>query len=1079
MKKLRRTFRKFLVVTAVAAAILLLGMQVVLNGRVLTGIVNRVAAGYVDGEVKFASVEASVFRSFPYLNVRVDSASIVGGEEKDTLLSVRVLEASLDYVAAFRGEYRVRLARMVRPRIFAHYYDSTANWDIIRIPSDSTGSDAGSGSVPRIVINSVSLEDSPYVLFTTPRDTVELMVDRCMAEGHEGVLRLDVAAVAFAATRDYGKMRIPIELGADLGIRNVHDGSDISVTGLTTRVAQLEMTGHGDLMLRPDSMYVKAEAEIDRCSVGDIVKEFGENFPDLKKVRTDAVVSLIALCDGWYVPERGALPLLVAEVVVPTASFDYEGIDRESYMSLEASAETDEAGRLDVSLGELMVDAGGMEVMLSGSVADALGKDPQLGLKGFLEARVDTLTRMFTQEMGIVGTGKVKADLNARARMSQLDMYNIYKADIRGNVTVDGLVLNAWDTLSAYVDRASLEIGSKRDRITAEMTVDSLSLAYLESMFVRGRRLYLGAHASDLLKQRGEARFFPFTGTFRAGRLSVRDGADMSVFLIGSEEQFRVVPSTEKDGSPTLYFNGSNKLVGMRESVNRFGFRDLVYSASARKREARREGERRPRRPRGELPSWMTDPDFRRNDIDIRLDESLAKYLREWNLTADLSIGGGRVTSPYFPLKTEFDEAVGTFDGNELEMKSLTIRAGRSDLSAQASLKGIRRALLGRGMLTLDAKVTSEVIDANEMFSAYASGQNYVPDVKTVEENETFEDDDYLEKVEASADSAGVLLILPGNFNANISLEAGNIYYDSLHIDWMASDIAMKQRCLQVTNTVASSNMGDIYFEGFYSTRSKEDLKVGFDLNLVDITAEKVIQLFPAVDTIMPMLKSFKGLLDCELAATSLMDDEMNLLLPSIDGVINIGGKNLSLEGSPELTKIARMLRFKDKKQMAVDNMTVNGMIRDNVLEIFPFIINVDRYTVAASGIHNLDESYKYHISMIKSPLPLKFGVNVWGDSFDKMKFSLGKARYKNVNVPVFTKQLDTVKYNLVGSIHNIFEVGVDRAVEANRSQSLVEDKKAAEQYSPGALTEALGSEEVKIIEEASGEASGEDKKNE
>ena len=32
------------------------------------------------------------------------------------------------------------------------------------------------------------------------------------------------------------------------------------------------------------------------------------------------------------------------------------------------------------------------------------------------------------------------------------------------------------------------------------------------------------------------------------------------------------------------------------------------------------------------------------------------------------------------------------------------------------------------------------------------------------------------------------------------------------------AEIAMKERCLQIANTVATSNMGDIYFEAFYST---------------------------------------------------------------------------------------------------------------------------------------------------------------------------------------------------------------------------------------------------------------------
>ena len=53
----------------------------------------------------------------------------------------------------------------------------------------------------------------------------------------------------------------------------------------------------------------------------------------------------------------------------------------------------------------------------------------------------------------------------------------------------------------------------------------------------------------------------------------------------------------------------------------------------------------------------------------------------------------------------------------------------------------------------------------------------------------------------------------------------------------------MKERCVQITETEAVSNMGDISFEGFYATRSKKDIKAGFSFNFKDITAEKVIMI--------------------------------------------------------------------------------------------------------------------------------------------------------------------------------------------------------------------------------------------
>ena len=36
--------------------------------------------------------------------------------------------------------------------------------------------------------------------------------------------------------------------------------------------------------------------------------------------------------------------------------------------------------------------------------------------------------------------------------------------------------------------------------------------------------------------------------------------------------------------------------------------------------------------------------------------------------------------------------------------------------------------------------------------------------------------------------------------------------------------------------------------------------------------------------------------------------------------------------------------------------------------------------------------------------------------------------------MPVYTKELNAVQYNLIGAIHNIFDAGVEKALEENRT---------------------------------------------
>ena len=312
-------------------------------------------------------------------------------------------------------------------------------------------------------------------------------------------------------------------------------------------------------------------------------------------------------------------------------------------------------------------------------------------------------------------------------------------------------------------------------------------------------------------------------------------------------------------------------------------------------------------------------------------------------------------------------------------------------------------------------------------------------------------DEDFMEEVLTdtlvAASSGSSLLVIPSNINADVTLEASAIKFADILIDNASAKLSAKDRCVQIIDTKASTSFGNVSLDGFYATRSKQDIMAGFDFRFMDITAEEVIDLVPALDTLIPMLKSFKGKLNCELAATAQLDTTMNILTPSINGVMRIGGKNMTISNDKDFESLAKILKFKDTNTGKIDAMTVEGVIKDNSLEVFPFVIQMDRYTMALSGVQNLDMSFKYHVSMIKSPMLFRFGVDFYGQDFDNLKFKLGKAKYKNANVPVFSAEIDKTRLNLSSSIRNIFEKGVENAIAEHQNQDAITEHKKAIGY--------------------------------
>ena len=102
----------------------------------------------------------------------------------------------------------------------------------------------------------------------------------------------------------------------------------------------------------------------------------------------------------------------------------------------------------------------------------------------------------------------------------------------------------------------------------------------------------------------------------------------------------------------------------------------------------------------------------------------------------------------------------------------------------------------------------------------------------------------------------------------------------------------------------------------------------------------------------------------------------------------------------------------------------------------------------------------------------IKVGVDVYGSDFDHMKFKIGRPKYKNERVPVFTTVIDETRINLAKSIKDIFEKGVEAAVQENERQEAIleHSKEIGYVNAVDQETEDLSEEEQKELEEAAAE---------
>ena len=1014
------------------------------------------------------------------------------GQTSDTLASFKSFKASVRMMALLNGDIHVPYLDLDSPRIFAHSYDSTqANWNIFKLASESDEDSVENTETSNIGISlgKISLSNHPHIVYTDSQDTlfallrfksfdfkgrianrkvnynnIGLQIDSLFAAGRIGLdtlafgmqslkidergknLDMQMKARTLMATKALGRLHIPINIDGSVSFPK-DSVFAVNVERFNAEIATIPIEMTGEVRMHHDGIFVNADAAINRCNINGLLKGLAKNLvPESDKISTNSLLSLKAHCNGKYIYETGQFPQMSISVDVPQSWISHKALSENITLALNMEAEVDDYGHINAEISRTDISSHGLVLNLNGRAWDLLGTDPKFKVNGKVRASLENLMTFIPDSLGIKASGSLAAEIKGDAFLSQIDLYRFSQAKLNGEI--HGRNLNIQipaEELKAYVNSLDIQLGpedqksrmdstSSRRMLAFRGNVDSLSMVY-GNLKAHGKDLKITAKSSaEVLK--GDQNFHHVGGIFSARSLSADDGAGSRLMLKETSNGFQVVPDKKNAKVPIITFTSRNEAIALKSGVQRAGLKDATITASATLNSIKRQPRQRKGFKRGDIKGFMGDNDFKQQDISIHLDEEIAKYFNEWNFRGSMKIDGGFIASPYFPLRNRLNGFKGKFNSDGVTIDEFSVSSGKSDISANGKLNGLRRIIGGKGgKLNLELNVQSNNINADELLRAYSAGIHF-DEKKNGNRLDEVSDESYQEAVAIDSSATDEVkmatVVVPGNINATVHLNTKNITYSGLHIDSLKSTAIVKERCVQFTNTEAKSNIGNIDFNGFYASRSKKDIKAGFSIDFKDITAEKVISLMPAIDTLMPILKSFQGLLNCEIAATSQLDTNMNLMMPTINGILRITGDSLSIKSDAMLQKLAKRLLFKNKKEGRIDHMSVEGVIDNNVVEVFPFVLQMDRYTLALSGIQNLDMSFKYHVSLIKSPFLIRLGLDLYGSDFDHMKFHIGRAKYKNPNVPVFSKVIDQSKINLVSSIQNIFHKGVDAAIKEN-----------------------------------------------
>lgn len=971
---------------AVVLIVIVIVTNFVFTPARLTPVVLKTANQALNAKLDMKSVELTFFSTFPRFGLKLVDGHLVSKvlndtawQKTDSLLSFGkcvVVINPLDYLM----ERKVTLNYLGLEDASVYAFknkDGIANWDIVA--SDTAEVEADTASADKqmlsggIDIRRVALKRANVIF--DDRDTrvyarltnASLNLTASLHKEHSTLgLRFANDNVLFWQDGQLLVNKVATELKTSLDL-------DRRTRTLTLKDANISINGITfDVKgtLKRDTVQralcIDMAYGLHAPSLETVLNMIPESVLKREEMTAKGSVKMEGDVKGWYGKEQ--MPAVTLKVKIDKASAKY---DKLPYGIDDFTADFHafvDLMRRQPSYADLKIFhfQGAHTDILADAKVTDLLGDPDITFNTKSKADLTALAKTFPLQDGVTIGGNLDADLYLKCRLSSIKKQDLGRIRMAGKLELKNLSLRDTNRDFEFTSDASLKFMGN-DNLAAQAEINKLVLrSKLGNSNVE--KLTMTVKSTN---PQDTTRIADMECKFLLNRLKGNMGDSLALFCQKADATVRLQPGKKNPSMPQVALSLKADTMFCRAGQTKMGMDKAGFAVTAEK-----------------------------------LRDSL------WIPKGIIGFNRMKMSTPEFALPIRMKKTSVTVGNRMITLKNATCRVGHSDLTATGVVYDLYGTMKRHRPLRAKLEISSRNLDCNQIINSL----NFPEDTL---------------QAEADTTSASLeLFVIPKNLDFELQTNLKRVKYDNMVFEDVHGAVDIRNQAVHLKDLSMRGMDAQMNATLVYRAREKKSGYAGFDFKLHKINIAKLVEFVPSLDTIVPMLRSFQGVVDFDAAAEAVLDSNLNIKIPSLRSAVHIKGDSLVLMDGETFAEISKMLMFKNKKRNMFDSISVNMTVKDGNVTVYPFIVQIDRYKAAVGGTQGLDMNFSYHISILKSPLPFKMGVNITGN-LDKMKFKLGKAKYKDAVTPVEIRKVDSTRINMGQQIVNDFHRVMSRKPES------------------------------------------------
>ena len=917
------------------------------------------------------------FKTFPRFSIHIEGFEVMTKPAQDTIACVDDLYASIDIMAFLKRE-EVIVERFSLKGGFANLalLPETAQQDTV----SSGGTLESLFPLPfaAVDLDQLSVDDFDVIYrdgtISAQLDDIDTKVFVKSSKDWlvDGDLELSMGGVTLSLGDTLFCDNVPMEFSFPFLASLQKDSLALKVNGAKFKYSDVAVLLGGDVLLVDEGVETDLQIEVSPVEIADILPLVPQPYlPVVQDYNLSGEIYVRASAEGLL--SASYLPLVEAELLLKNGGAEmlsvlpYRVKDIDAKIVVDADLNKEDGVNATIQTFSAVFN-GSNKITLNGSVKDVLG---EMFCDASLSANFNLKDLLFAvpDSMNVDLGGRLALSAKAKGELDDFTAMNIDRTFVSASMVMTDVEAVYQDTVFVSTPRVAMKLGNSLKKES--------QLSKCEDVNGRFEVAYAGELSTDALDiTMGSDIYGTFSGShFKYGVSDLLDqNVPLSAFVDYSiDGLYGTLPELE---AAVVSSEGTVALLPGEEYWFNYGSQELFVKSGN---------------------DVQLDTEKILLGAKAKRDTSAVGLLAQWNPEVDVDFANGVLLWSGIEDNIDIPAIKFGYSSDTLSIEDSRIILGNSDFKLSGLVSDISSFVADESSLRADFDFVSERTDIDQLLD-YFSGMGVETEEVTAED----ESEDLSESVVISSTDTLVMVeedepfMVPGKIDLTLNTKIKSAVAFGNEIQNLGGGITIKDEVLVLRQLGFTSDAARMQLTAMYKSPRRNHLYAGIDFHLLDIEIDKLIQMVPQVDSIVPMLKSFSGQAEFHLAAETYLNSKYELKKSTLLGAAAIEGKDLVVLDSETFDTIARLLSFQKSQENKIDSLVVDMTVFRNEVDVYPFVIGMDKYQLILSGRHNLDMSFNYHIDCIS---PIRLGLDVKG-TLDDLDFNITPTRYRNLFVP-------------------------------------------------------------------------------